>query len=440
MTSYISEIGLENKKLKTLSLFVLVLILILPVSAQEDAPPQEITTSHPIEDVLRHIPSTASTRDNLLSYIDVQATRRALTWIDEAEAYTHESFLSAYPNGFQFANRWGFIPNELADIPFAINPASQTPSLDIFQIGQLASFGFMEDTGTIVRGQLDVDSLLATYRELDAYQIEEAGNTTFIRNRAEILPNQHPQNFFDPMMRRAIPLVVQTNDDLSLVGGALSESFYDALITTFEHSDSSIWHEPYYQLTARALVDWETTHEAQLIQALWIPQATLIKSSVNFRDPADVQTLPHFLQSTDPQDIVPSWAFGYRELTDFELPVLIADLQLDEQQVFLLVVPYDHVGNAEFNAQSLAERLQTYNNQARMTSNVPFVERFNGTITHSIYADENGEQGVAVVAMFYNAPPLEADGNPIYQGDVYNSIYTSINEGLFYPLWDVTLP
>lgn len=427
--------------MKKLSLFLLVLMLIVPLSAQDENTTQDPPT-HPLEVVLRHIPSVESTRQNLLSYLDVEATYGVLDWLeqDEEHAYTHDSFFEAFPNGFQFANRWAYIPNELANIRFAINPAVGVPSLDIFQIGQIASFGVLPDAGTLIRGEIDIEALISDYRALNIYDIDQANTTYYVRNRAEIQPNQHPQNFFDPMMKRAIPLVIDIGADVALIAGALSETFYERLTTTFEHSDSSIWHEPYYQLTAQALIDWEATHQAQIIQAVWFPNAEMLKRSVNLRNADDILALPQLLQSSNPENPMPSWADGYRELTDFEVPVLIADLQADEQQVFVLIVPFDHVGNAEFSAQALVERLQTYNNQARILTDVPFAELYQGTISHTIYQDANGEQGAAVIAMHYTAPPLEADGNAIYQADLYHVIYTSITERLFYLLWDVTLP
>lgn len=416
-----------------LLIFILILVLSTPLSAQE--PP----VIHPLEDILRHIPSTEPIRQSPISYVNVEATHQSLDWIDPDKNYTFDSFVEDHPNGLRFINRWAAPPDELMNVPFGFNPAGEIATLDIFKIGQIARFGQLSQAGTIISGNFDTEELLTTYRSFAPYQVESAGNYHFVRNRGEIETNQLPFNFFDSAMKRALPLVIEEGETRSLIGNALSAEFYDALVTTFEHSDSSMWYEPYHQLTAQALIDWETTHDATLIQALWIPQATLIKREVNLRNHNDIMNLPFMLQPANPQNPMPAWAENYREITDFELPILLADLQFNNQMVFVLIVPFDYVGNAEYSALALMERLASFNNQGRTQSQIPLMELFNGTISHSIKQDDE-QRAVALIAIQYDAPTPNPDDEMIYQADLFKTIYTSIMEMTFYPLWDVILP
>jgi hypothetical protein len=420
-------------KLKPFIISALVLLFTLSTFAQDSA------ETHPIQDILSRIPSTESTRQYPVVYIDIPATYQSLDWVDTEENYTYDSFLEAYPDGFRFVTRWASPVEALANVGFGLNPARNITPLDIFNIHQIVSFGFMSDAGTLIRGDFDIEALLSAYENQAPYQIESTETSHFIRNQGEIEPNQVTSNFFDPMMRRGLPLVIETNDSASIIATATSNPFYNSLTTAFELSDSSLWHEPYYQLTAQALINWASTNEAQIVQAIWIPQAELLKREVNFRSQTDIASLPQGLGSLDPENPLPAWTANYREITEYELPVLLADLQLETQQVTLLIVPFDYIGNADFSAQALAERIRSFNNQARAQSETPLVELWNGTVSHSTEQDEES-RGVAVVAVTYDAPEPSEGNVLIYQADFFKTVYQSITMTTFYPLWEVTLP
>ncbi|TVR20318.1 MAG: hypothetical protein EA396_10845 [Anaerolineaceae bacterium] len=398
--------------------------IIAPASVQAEQPPPPPDDTAFIEMLGR-----APVSEGAVYYVHTAAT-----YPEDDDALADASPLLPLP----FMARWVSVPDDLSALGLIYEQMPDVMGFAYPALEHVLSFGQPPQVGVIWRGAFDIERVTAAHLARDFVSAEIDGINALCgfvgcaEQPAINTANALQGNLFDPALGRDLPfLIAPVNDEQTDLLSVHQVDLLPEVAAALNRASPSLLDDDRYRTLAIALTDGRH-FEGTLVQAEFVPVTEAVNQSYNFRRAETIQQLPRNLRPFNPDERVPLWAQGYRDLPLYGDLIALADRQEGDERVLVIAVLYDFEGNAEFAAPVLRQRIETFANTGQTLSEVPLVEERNASVSHHSYADESG-MGAAVITVRYTAPEDEADS-------LYRVFIRAIQNSLFYPLWDVTLP
>jgi hypothetical protein len=352
-----------------------------------------------------------------MSYVDYRAVEQARPGIPSPESWEAWQALSESPPGELWsANRYR-IASGSADFyelfAFFDTDAIEKYGFDYFDIDRSFSFGRPPQKGTILGGDLDLDTIAAahaarTYTENDLNGVPvwcgpvgcENGHYTNLRQR-EVYP------IFGSRLGRQEPLALIPGYILNSPSWPVIES----MVRAYQDTQDSLLDLPAY----RAVAEMLTADEGLLIQ-------------VQFLHPFSAGF------SEDTTSVLSDTVADYGPLPPYELAVL-ADRQEGEDQVNIMALVHSNEAAATQAANELTQRIATYPDLYH--SEQSFIIEHEAIMdAPRLYHSQTADRWVAVGAARYPLPGNEKVGG-FYQspGLLFIRWYRGYLERLLVPLW-----
>lgn len=402
----------------------LIALMIAPVGAADEQPPP------PPDDVaFIEMLGRAPAVEGAVYYVHTAATYPA-----EGETLDGATPLLPLP----FMARWVSVPDDLSALGLLYEMMPDAIGFEYTALEHVLSFGQPPEVGVIWRGTFDIDRVTTAHLRRDFVSREIDGISALCgfagctEQPAINTANAMMGNLFDPVLGRDLPfLIAPVDDEQTDLISVHQVDLLPEVAAALNRARPSLLDDERYRTLAIALTDGRH-FEGTLVQAEFLPVTEAMRQSYNFRRAETIQQLPRNLRPFNPDERVPTWAQGYRDLPPYGDFIALADRQEGDERVLVIAVLYEFEGNAEFAAPFLRERIERFANTGQTLSEVPLVQERDASVSHHSFADESG-MGAAVVTVRYPAPDDEADS-------LYRVFIRAIQNGLFYPLWDVTLP
>lgn len=385
---------------KTLVLMIVVLLIgIMPAAAQDD--------DTPFMQMLARIPDTDSTRA-WLTYIDYQAliaarqgTFPVTSWAEFELA--NDFRLEPAHQVMQALIGIQSGPSFFTEVFATAKEMPETVGFDVFQIGRAAEFGLPPAFGTILEGDFDSDTVIATHTARD-YTVSDAGDLTLLcgANGCDSgmnvdIANRSPANPFGGRLGRSQPVLVGDQ----LVASSPSIDVLDQTADTINGDGDSIAADPDYSAAAEAISAGDTVLQAYFINPGDIPPLSeALLGSVS--DPAAVKTLRAEL------------ARSFVPLPPYNL-IAISDSANDSEQIASLALVYTDEADAEAAAALFPAQVMDFNSFAiRRSFGDLLTERGVTSVEASVFPASGG-RSVMLLTLHGALPDADTPSSMVFR-------------------------
>lgn len=423
--------------MKRIVLFLsLILVLALPAAAQDAADEQ-----HPLLALLALVPDAPTIFEQLpsLGYVDyvaLDAARPGIPDFASAAEYTAAREASEPGPRVWMANTSRMITGVDEIFQATLYGGAETRELagfDAFEIDRAVIFGAPPATVRILQGDFDAQAIVAAH-EARGFAARTEGDLTLLA-RADGAPGttmsletRNPANPFGGQLGRMEPLILA--DDL-IVNSASDEAI-QTLLGMLTQERRSLLARPSIRAAAEALTDAEPV----LLQASFLdPRHVAIAPTgsamigamlAGTRTPEELERLMG--------PLIPDY---YGTLPFYTMAVM-ADRELDGEQMATIALVYDGEATAQAAAEEMTARLALFRDTIQRRHETPFMDEIEGARVDEpqVYHSESTGKYVALASVLYPTPDNTLvhmlTGEPAEEGDV-GATYTS--SGLLVRYW-----